>query len=143
MEHASERGLTLSLTWNSGIKKKVFELPLGGVFRVAAVLALCALSYQFGVWHSKLEHDATAVVASVAPLSRLEPIAETQIGGGAPGAPAGQPQDVITPLNVRDPSALVMGPGAGEMTPPAVPPAPRKRRDRGDWRDELRQAARP
>lgn len=32
-------------------------------------------------------------------------------GGGAPGNEEGGQSDVITPLNVRDPSALIMGPG--------------------------------
>lgn len=32
-------------------------------------------------------------------------------GGSAPGNEEGGQNDVITPLNVRDPSALIMGPG--------------------------------
>jgi hypothetical protein len=41
-------------------------------------------------------------------------------GGGdgtAPGGPAGSGSDVITPLNVRDPSNLIMGPGASQQPP--------------------------
>lgn len=39
-------------------------------------------------------------------------------GGWSPGGLPGQDNDVVTPLNVRDPSALIMGPGAVER--PAV-----------------------
>lgn len=37
--------------------------------------------------------------------------------GMAPGGPTGGGSDIITPLNVRDPSALVMGPGAAQQPP--------------------------
>ncbi len=48
-------------------------------------------------------------------------------GGLAQGGPVGGGSDVITPLNVRDPSSLVMGPGAAQQPPtqsvaPATPP---------------------
>ena len=39
-------------------------------------------------------------------------IYEAGTGGFSPGGLYGQGTDVITPLNVRDPAALVMGPGA-------------------------------
>lgn len=45
---------------------------------------------------------------------------EPGINGLAPGGLPGQEQDIITPLNARDPSALVLGPGG--LTPPAPPP---------------------
>lgn len=45
---------------------------------------------------------------------------EPGINGLAPGGLPGQEQDIITPLNARDPSALVLGPGG--LTPPTPPP---------------------
>lgn len=52
-------------------------------------------------------------------------IAETASAAAA-GSPVGTGEDIITPLNVRDPSALVMGPaGMREcIPPPAVVPDP-------------------
>ena len=66
MDHPSEHhhGLTLSLTWNAGARKKTLELPLSAALRVAAVLGLCAASFQFGVWRARLEQDAMAVAAA-------------------------------------------------------------------------------
>ena len=40
----------------------------------------------------------------------------------APGDPVGESGDIITPLNVRDPSALIMGPGG--FHPVCPPPEP-------------------
>lgn len=42
---------------------------------------------------------------------------EPGVTGTAPGSLNGVGSDVITPLNVRDPSALVMGPGATQQPP--------------------------
>lgn len=66
--------------------------------------------------------------------------------GLAPGSPTGGGSDVITPLNVRDPSALVMGPGAAQQPPtnsalPATPPAGSSRSD-SDLKDALAASAR-
>lgn len=66
---------------------------------------------------------ACLTLLSVCPAAAQAPASEP-----APAAPA----DVITPLNVRDPSALVMGPGAMgpgsqaklPMVPPGQPAAP-------------------
>lgn len=49
---------------------------------------------------------------------------ETKQPAAAPGDPVGQSGDVITPLNVRDPSALVMGPGASWNPPAGDVPEP-------------------
>jgi hypothetical protein len=66
--------------------------------------------------------------------------------GIAQGGAVGGAGDIITPLNVRDPSALVMGPGAaqqpnaGSVAPPAPPPtAPAK--SETDYKDALAGAA--
>ncbi|MFI5360634.1 MAG: hypothetical protein ACHQ49_01590 [Elusimicrobiota bacterium] len=52
---------------------------------------------------------------------------EVGVNGMASGGPTGGGSDIITPLNVRDPSALVMGPGATQQPPtnsvmPSSPP---------------------
>lgn len=68
---------------------------------------------------------------------------ESGITGLAPGGAIGGGGDVITPLNVRDPSALVMGPGsqqqppAGSMAPTAPPPSSKE----PDLKDALANAA--
>jgi hypothetical protein len=67
-------------------------------------------------------------------------IYENGTGGFSPGSLVGNGTDVITPLNVRDPAALVMGPGATQkpaatVTPPAAPP------EKSNWKDALSQAA--
>jgi len=68
--------------------------------------------------------------------------------GMAPGSPTGGGSDVITPLNVRDPSALVMGPGGTQQPPTnsalsATPPvsAPSSRSE-SDLKDALAASAR-
>lgn len=64
--------------------------------------------------------------------------------GLAPGGAIGGGSDVITPLNVRDPSALVMGPGAqqqppaGSLAPQTPPPSSAKE---PDLKDALANAA--
>src|SRR6185312_7229780 len=68
--------------------------------------------------------------------------------GLAPGSAVGGGSDIITPLNVRDPSTLVMGPGATQQPPtnsvmPATPPptAPASHSD-SDLKDALAASAR-
>ncbi len=64
----------------------------------------------------------------------------------AQGGAIGGGGDIITPLNVRDPSALVMGPGAaqqpnaGAATPPTPPPTAPARSET-DYKDALAGAA--
>jgi hypothetical protein len=68
---------------------------------------------------------------------------ESGITGLAPGGAIGGGGDVITPLNVRDPSALVMGPGmtqqppAGSLAPQTPPPTQKE----PDLKDALANAA--
>ena len=68
---------------------------------------------------------------------------ESGTGGGSPGFEVGGANDVITPLNVRDPSNLVMGPGV--YVPAAAPAradAARARRDAdSEWKEALEAAA--
>lgn len=70
---------------------------------------------------------------------------ESGSGVGSPGALIGQGTDVITPLNVRDPSNLVMSPGATKkqdavVTPPPPPPSGGGKAE-PDWRDVLKDSA--
>ncbi|MFA6091641.1 MAG: hypothetical protein WCU88_04060 [Elusimicrobiota bacterium] len=63
-------------------------------------------------------------------------------GGFSPGGLLGQGSDVITPLNVRDPSALVMGPGATQKAPATEAPAAPSAAKPADnaWKDALAAA---
>ena len=77
--------------------------------------------------------------------SPYEPGSQSIAQGGAIGGSG----DIITPLNVRDPSALVMGPGstqqppAGSIAPPTTPPlsGPGGPRSEPDLKDALAGAA--
>jgi hypothetical protein len=64
----------------------------------------------------------------------------------AQGGAIGGAGDIITPLNVRDPSALVMGPGAAQQPPagsaaPSTPPPTAPTKSEPDYRDALKGAA--
>ena len=72
---------------------------------------------------------------------------EGGVSGLAPGSLlGGGGSDVITPLNVRDPSALIMGPGQSTPQPVTAPQAPPQsaspaKASGGDWKDALANAA--
>ncbi|HBL17293.1 MAG: hypothetical protein A2X36_14070 [Elusimicrobia bacterium GWA2_69_24] len=71
-------------------------------------------------------------------------IYESGTGGFSPGGLVGAGTDVITPLNVRDPSALVMGPGATRKPEAVVAPppaAPEKPEPATDWKHALAESA--
>jgi len=64
----------------------------------------------------------------------------------AQGGAIGGAGDIITPLNVRDPSSLVMGPGGMQQPPagsaaPAAPPPTAPSRSETDYKDALAGAA--
>ena len=116
---------------------------LGLVARVSAVLLLLAVAFQVGRWTGQLESRSVIDTgnALIAPKNGLPPGPETlevKPGSAASGDPVGQSGDIITPLNVRDPSALIMGPEAAYRPPsstyalppepPSAPAAPRKLR---------------
>lgn len=114
------RGLSLTLSYGGGGgERRVRAMPLGGALRVVAALALSACCFQAGRWAGRLEtpvsRPASAVVVVEKPAGKVMPEAT----GIAAGGPNGE-NDVITPLNVRDPSALVMGPS--QAVPPLVEP---------------------
>jgi len=121
-----DRGLTMTLTWGGGAYRVRRSLSVGAVLRVAGALALCAACYEAGRWHGNLE--AQAARTSQRPLAAASganglAVAEPAPATAAPGKAVGDPeQDVITPLNVRDPSALVMAPYAAAA--PQAAPAP-------------------
>lgn len=111
---------------------------MGPVFRISIALVLCAACFQTGRWYQELSEPASAhakgdpgnemvsathmakIMPVLPPLLSDVPSKEEQLPGGAGG-------DIITPLNVRDPSALVMGPGLQCPPSPAIvepdPPA--------------------
>ncbi len=66
---------------------------------------------------------------------------EGGVGGLAPGGVAGGGTDVITPLNVRDPSALVMGPGAQQQPAATATTTPPAAKEPTDWKDAIANAA--
>ncbi|MFI5347003.1 MAG: hypothetical protein ACHQ51_11580 [Elusimicrobiota bacterium] len=117
-----ESSLAFTLSWNSAGKRRQASVSFGAALRVALVLSLCAGCYEVGAWRARLEAlgepkpDSRVIV-----VQREDKAIRNESTGMAPGGAIGE-KDVITPLNVRDPSALVMGPGATE-NPPAPPPA--------------------
>jgi hypothetical protein len=103
------------------------------MLRVGLGLALCGLCYEAGRWHGGLEAqiDRPSVRAATETRSAktlAATVLRSESTEAAPGNAVGEPQDLITPLNVRDPSSLVMPPtGAGPaaVQPPSdVPPNP-------------------
>ncbi|MDD5628396.1 MAG: hypothetical protein PHU21_04995 [Elusimicrobia bacterium] len=59
----------------------------------------------------------------------------------APGSFAGSGGDVITPLNLCDPSALVIGPGATQQPPATAAAAAAPAKENTDWKDAIANAA--
>jgi hypothetical protein len=108
--------------------------PLEKVARSFTLLLIAVVCFQVGRWYGELETSAKAVHdpagiemvkatfrGAPEPVKTIEPVP-----GTAAGDPVGQSTDIITPLNVRDPSALVMGPSASYQLacpPPAIAPA--------------------
>lgn len=95
--------------------------------RVSSALILCAACFQAGRWYQELSikaHPGNEMVSAThaGPVARAPGTVEVRPLVAA-GDPPGEGGDIITPLNVRDPSALVMGPGP-EFNRPAPPPAP-------------------
>jgi hypothetical protein len=102
-------------------------LPFAGAARVVSMLSLCAACYHAGRWTRGLEFRAESAPASaaVAPTQASVSLAAEVSENPAAGGPAGETGDTITPLNVRDPSALVMPPaGITYDSPRIVPGAP-------------------
>ncbi len=69
---------------------------------------------------------------------------EPGAGGMSPGAVVGAGGDIITPLNVRDPSALVLGLGGAQQPPSSAPQPKEKEKEKTEsrgWNDALSEAA--
>lgn len=116
-----DHGLALTLSWGAPGSRRRRSLPVGTAFRVGLGLALCAACFEAGRWHGSLEAQAERTAArsmTAVRGAKTAPAAEPPTGatGLAPGKALAESEDVITPLNVRDPSALVMG-----ISQPAAP----------------------
>jgi len=127
-----DRGITLTLTWGGGAYRVRGGLPLGAALRIVAALALCAACYEGGRRQGSLEAQAARTPQrSAAVAAKSAAVVEPPPAASAPGKAVAEPeQDVITPLNVRDPSALVMAPFATEQA--AARPAGPAPDDEGD-----------
>lgn len=125
-----ERGLSFTISWKSGGQDRRATASFGAALRVALVLSLCGGAYEVGRWRSRLEAQGEARPDSrVVIVDRGEnKPARAETVGNAPGGPSGVATDVITPLNVRDPSALVMPP-LGAQEPPAPAAAPQSEKE--------------
>ncbi len=123
-----DRGLSLTLSWGGPDGRRRRTVSLGMFLRVGVALALCAVCYTAGRWNGALEaqseRSAKRDIVSTRAAVKSVPSADTGTGGNgmAPGQRVGVWADVITPINVRDPSSLVMGPGASSA-PGALPQA--------------------
>jgi len=105
---------------------KAFSLALPAL-RVSAGLLLCAACFQSGRWYQELEAQAAAPVPAARAAVVGPVITPSDIEAKAVEEPLpGEGGDIITPLNVRDPSALVMGPAHYQSAcpPPPVAPSP-------------------
>ncbi|MBI2787711.1 MAG: hypothetical protein HYX59_03410 [Elusimicrobia bacterium] len=100
----------------------------GSVVRIGVALLLCAACFQAGRSYQELS-AADSPEAKAAPGTEmvdasfvgpmLPPPGETS-PATAPGDVPGEGGDIITPLNVRDPSALIMGPPQHSCPPQEV-----------------------
>ena len=103
------------------------------ILRIGAALLTAAICFQVGRGTGQLEGRATIVVTTdtgndlITPKNGLAPVPETiePTPVTAAGDPVGVPAELITPLNVRDASALVMRPEQAECRPGAVLEAPK------------------
>lgn len=126
MDNPSSRGLSVTFSWGALDDPKRRTVSLGAALRVALAASLVVAAYEVGRWQERvLAADAAPKPASaVVVVEKSDKTAKAEKGtGAAPGQAVGEPTDVITPLNVRDPSALVMGPSESSP-PPAAAPAP-------------------
>lgn len=107
--------LTVSFGWST----RTWNVTLTPASAAAmAVMMLVAVAL-----HAYKPAPPEPPMSSVA-VHGVDPAVAVAHGGSflAPGQPPGEPGDVITPLNVRDPSALVMPP-ASDAPPAAAEPA--------------------
>ncbi|MBI5239249.1 MAG: hypothetical protein HY926_02145 [Elusimicrobia bacterium] len=125
MDPSRPRRLALRLTWTPrcGPRRRwglAFDpvpwlLPLA----VTAAVLLAAAWVRFAPLRPDPPAHAAALMKPLSPMPASPPGAQAPLP--APGQAMDEKGDVITPLNVRDPAALVLGPG-GSSPPPAVVP---------------------
>jgi hypothetical protein len=127
MSTPSKRGLSFTLSWGALEAPRSAELSLGTALRLMLVVALCAGAYELGRRHEKLAAQSAPQTSGVVIVERRDSKPERAAPSSAPGQAVGENPDVITPLNVRDPSALVMGPSGSEPPPAATAPVPTPR----------------
>ena len=105
--------------------------PLAGsVIRIGVCLLLCAACFQAGRSYQELSAAASSFAeAKGAPETGMIdasfvgptlPAPGETSSPTAPGDVPGAGGDIITPLNVRDPSALIMGPSQHSCPPQEV-----------------------
>ena len=134
----------MSLVWTpkKGLRRR-WRLALDPLPWTAALLVAAAgLSLAFTLGRlAGLKQPALPQAAGVTQKRMEDPSkgmrTNDQIVGGqtAPGRLIGEPPDVITPLNVRDPSALVMPPSGLDQGTAAPPPNARSKKPKSvDWR---------
>lgn len=124
------RGLSFTVSWGALEAPKSAHLSLGAALRILLLLTLCLGAFELGRRTERQVAKASApgsAVVVVEAVGAAKPIGEA-VANAAAGRPIAEKDEVITPLNVRDPSALVMGPTvsappAAEAAPPPVPPA--------------------
>lgn len=150
------RTLSFSLTYTrqaAGDELSVdgAEIRLSARVRTLAVAAAAFLIFVLEplvLYYWLSHHGVPAPIAAVSPqtldrsASAALPSAPSLAHeGSAPGHPADGSADIITPLNVRDPAALVMGPSASAYpaSPPAAPP---ETDPNDDWKKALEKATR-
>ena len=121
----SERGWQFSFSLTKTEGDGTGETALSWRQRLSALdLALIAaglvlfLVEPFAVYMLLTHYKGPLLADKCAPSSHVVVVHQAVDGGpaehaagGAPGHEEGGHSDVITPLNVRDPSALIMGPG--------------------------------
>ncbi len=103
--------------------------PLAGpAVRVGVGLLLCGACFQAGRRYQALSASAAESEAAAGEVAepKTPSLPAAAAATSAPGEPAGHGGEIITPLNVRDPSSLVMGLSHHyDACPPPPQPAPR------------------
>jgi hypothetical protein len=120
----SPSGLSVTFTWNTRGSARSRSVALGSALRVALMLSLSAACYEVGRWRTRIEDLDSRPDNRVVIVERTAKPGPAEVRGIAAGDSLGA-EDKITPLNARDPSALVIGPLIPPPPPAAVPsPAP-------------------
>lgn len=149
MDPSRARRLALSLTWTprSGPRRRfglAFD-PLPWLLPLAVTAAVLAAAAATRLLPTSAFVPPAAQAS--APAKDGQPPKAAVDALPAPGHPHGEKSDgdVITPLNVRDPASLVMGPSGfgppAAVVPDAPPPAPpakkrSKKMKSEDWRKQ-------